>query len=137
MTDRRFTVEAANALLPELEGMLKRLRGLQREARGRYEEMRNMRQVGYTQDGNLIMRADHELSKKAFDQLVRQANDLLAAIHALGCRVTDVELGLVDFPADLDGQPVFLCWQLGGPAVAFYHGVREGYAGRRPLPPDR
>ena len=133
MSDR-FQVDEANALLPELAGMLKRLRHLQQEARAKYEEMRDIRQVGYTKDGTLIMLADHQLSKKAFDRLVTQANELLAAINALGCRVTDVELGLVDFPARVNDEPVFLCWQLGEPTVGFYHGVREGYAGRRPIP---
>jgi hypothetical protein len=131
---RRFTVEEANQLIPVLERLLKRLRALQSEARAKYEEMRNIREVGYRKDGNLIMLTDYQLAKRQFDQVVQTANELLGEIHNLGCRVTDVELGLVDFPYRLDDQDVFLCWQAGEPAVAYYHGLHEGYAGRKPLP---
>jgi hypothetical protein len=131
---RVFTVDEANALLPTLEAMLKRLRALQLEARSKYEEMRDIRAVGYQKDGNLIMRTDYQLAKREFDQVVAAANELLGQIHEMGCRVTDVELGLVDFPHRLGDHDVYLCWQLGEPAVRFYHGLNEGYAGRKPLP---
>jgi hypothetical protein len=132
---RRFTVEEANQLVPVLDSMLKRLRALQREARAKYQEMRDIREVGYRKDGNLIMLTDYQLAKREFDHMVETANALLAQIHEMGCRVTDVEMGLVDFPAEIAGQDVYLCWQVGEPGVRYYHGPNEGYAGRKPLPP--
>lgn len=135
METRTFTVEEANRLLPALGRMLHRLRAMQGEARARYEEMRDIREVGYRKDGNLIMLSDYQLTKREFDKVVQEANALLAEINELGCRVADVELGLVDFPTQLEDEAVFLCWQAGEPAVRYYHGLREGYAGRKPLPP--
>ncbi len=40
----------------------------------------------------------------------------------------------MDFPAVREGEPVYLCWQLGEAGVAHWHGLEEGFAGRRPLP---
>jgi hypothetical protein len=54
-------------------------------------------------------------------------------MNGLGCLVKDLDLGLVDFYAQLDGETVFLCWQFGEPAVTHFHGVEEGFAGRRPI----
>jgi hypothetical protein len=47
--------------------------------------------------------------------------------------VKDLEQGLVDFYAVMDGEPVFLCWQFGEPAVTHWHGIDEGFAGRQPI----
>lgn len=134
MTTRRFSVEEANQLIPTLRVMLEKLRAMQVQARQKYEEMRDIREVGYRKDGNLIMLTDYQLAKQEFDQIVGVANQLLGEIHQLGCRVTDVEMGLVDFPAMVQGQEVYLCWQVQEPRVAYFHGLSEGYAGRRQLP---
>jgi hypothetical protein len=80
------------------------------------------------------MLTDYQLAKREFDEVVNDANRLLAEINEVGCRVTDVEMGLVDFPARLDGAEVYLCWQMDEVEVAFFHGIDEGYTGRRPLP---
>ena len=135
LATRYFTVEEANRLVPSLTQTIVRLRELQNDARQKYEEMRRIRQVGYRPDGNLIMLPDYQRAKKEFDELVGEANRILGEVHEAGCRVTDVELGLVDFPSRLGSHDVYLCWQLGESAVAYYHGLREGYGGRRPLPP--
>ena len=47
-------------------------------------------------------------------------------------QLRDLEMGLVDFPAERDGQRVWLCWRLSDPRVAFWHPTDEGYATRRP-----
>ncbi|MBX5466404.1 MAG: DUF2203 domain-containing protein [Firmicutes bacterium] len=137
MAVRYFTVSEANQLIPALRTMLQRLKALQEEARRKYEEMRDIREVGYRRDGNLIMLADYQRAKQDFDRLVADANQLLGEINQMGCRVTDVEMGLVDFPAKIAGVQVYLCWQMQEPEVAYYHGLHEGFAGRRPLNPVR
>jgi hypothetical protein len=50
-----------------------------------------------------------------------------------GILLRDAETGLVDFPSEREGRPVFLCWRLGEDRVAWYHDERSGIAGRRPL----
>ena len=57
-------------------------------------------------------------------------------LEHLGVLVKDLERGLVDFPALRDGKEVLLCWEVGEDEVAFWHGLEEGFAGRKPLPFD-
>lgn len=70
--------------------------------------------------------------QKRMDQLA----ELMAELDAIGCSYCDwnFELGLVDFPAEIDGQDVLLCWRSDEPAVSYYHGLHTGYAGRQPIP---
>jgi hypothetical protein len=50
-----------------------------------------------------------------------------------GILLRDPDTGLIDFPAERDGEQVFLCWRLGEGDVEYYHGVRSGFGGRKPL----
>ncbi len=61
--------------------------------------------------------------------------DALEKIHSTGCVVKDLETGLLDFPARINGEPVYLCWRLGEDRIRFYHAQDEGFAGRKPLDP--
>ena len=134
MAVKYFSVEESNALVPRLTEQMQSLQALQGAARGKYEEMRDIREVGYRKDGNLIMMTDYQVAKRELDEVVADANKILGAISELGCRVTDVEVGLIDFPALIDGEEVYLCWRMDEPVVGYFHGLDEGYAGRRPLP---
>ena len=57
----------------------------------------------------------------------------LVRLGELGVLLKDARLGLVDFPSVRDREPVELCWKLGEEAVAHWHRVGEGFAGRQPL----
>ncbi len=59
----------------------------------------------------------------------------LDRIHASGCLVKDLDMGLLDFPSIIDNEEVYLCWKLGEDRIRFYHRQDEGYAGRKPLDP--
>lgn len=131
---RYFTVAEANALLPEIEPHLRRLQDLWQRARELAEEMERLRFVGKRPDGALIMERDYRLAEAALARLVEEAEFLVDAVHRLGAEVKDAEAGLVDFPALLGGRAVYLCWRLGEPEVAHYHGMDEGFRGRRRLP---
>lgn len=136
MARRYFTVHEANALLPQLERQLEQLQSLYRKARQKFLELQRLRAVGHRDDGTLIMQYDYRLARRDYQDLVERIHRILDDIHALGCEVKHIEEGLVDFPARIRGREVYLCWQLGEPAVSFYHGVQEGYAGRKPIPRD-
>ena len=56
-------------------------------------------------------------------------------IHSTGCIVKDIEVGLLDFPARMNGEDVYLCWRLGEDRIRFYHRQDEGFAGRKPIDP--
>ncbi len=59
----------------------------------------------------------------------------LERIHSTGCIVKDLDVGLLDFPARIEGEDVYLCWKLGEDRIRFYHRQDEGFAGRKPIDP--
>ena len=67
-----------------------------------------------------------------------ELRELLAELTGMGCYFKDwnFEIGLVDFPAVIDDEVVFLCWRSDEPELRFYHRIEAGYAGRQPLPRD-
>jgi hypothetical protein len=80
-------------------------------------------------EGVARLRSDH-------NRLVSQIKDALDRIHATGCVVKDLDAGLVDFPALLKNEEVYLCWKLGEDRIRFYHRQDEGFDARKPIDPD-
>jgi len=68
--------------------------------------------------------------------LQAQLEEHLKELEDMGCFFKDwnFSVGLVDFPAVIDGETVFLCWRSDESELAWYHPIEEGYQGRRPLP---
>lgn len=75
------------------------------------------------------LRAEHH-------QLAQSLKSALNRILETGCLIKDLEIGLLDFPAVIDNQDVYLCWKLGEDRIRFYHRQDEGFAGRKPLDPS-
>jgi hypothetical protein len=59
--------------------------------------------------------------------------DVLEKIQEFGCLVKDLDIGLIDFPTLLNGEEVYLCWKLGESGIQFWHGVQEGFRGRKAI----
>lgn len=85
--------------------------------------------------GMLVAIGDAARVRGERDHLVRVIQSALEQIQATGCVVKDLEVGLLDFPAMLNNQEVFLCWRIGEDRIRFYHKVDEGFAGRKLLDP--
>ena len=85
--------------------------------------------------GGIDPAAAAALHRRIDDQSRRVAR-CVARIHELGALVKGLDDGLVDFPARGPSGDVLLCWKVGEPEIAFWHGPEEGFAGRRPLPFD-
>jgi hypothetical protein len=62
--------------------------------------------------------------------------DAVQTIEADGAVVKDLDIGLIDFLSVYRGQEVYLCWKLGEDRIAFWHGLTEGYRGRKPIDED-
>ncbi|HEU0336711.1 MAG TPA: DUF2203 domain-containing protein [Gaiellaceae bacterium] len=132
MPPRLFTLAEATAELPRVRGLVERLveqRAEQLAIRARIGGL--AARVGGN-GGGISPGAPAELARQAAaaDEALR---DTLTAIGALGVIVKDADAGLVDFPSLRDGVPVFLCWQLGEDEIAYWHGLEEGFAGRKPV----
>ena len=82
--------------------------------------------VSYEKAGKL--RTEH-------DRMIAIVKSALERIEASGCLVKDLDVGLLDFPAIINNEEVYLCWRLGEDRIRFYHRQDEGFAGRKPLDP--
>ncbi len=65
-----------------------------------------------------------------------RTSTLIDRVRAYGVELQDPATGLIDFPTQMFGRVVFLCWQLGEPRIAWWHEVDAGFAGRQPLEPQ-
>lgn len=130
---RFFTVEEANALVSTLEIEFGRI------ARARAELGPLIEALGGAEAAVEILQdegdppAGQGREAERLRAVAAEITEAVGRLNDLGCLVKDLEMGLVDFYAMQDGEPIFLCWQFGEPVVAHWHGVDEGYAGRQPL----
>jgi hypothetical protein len=135
MTERYFTVSEANELLPEVrslaESMVEHRRGMRLAAERRARLTARIAGNGGDLDPQEPSELDEEFERES-QAVARAAADL----QRLGVQVKDLDRGLVDFPALHKGEEVLLCWQVGEDEIGHWHGVDEGFAGRKPLPLD-
>ncbi len=131
-TERFFTVEEANHLLPWLKEVLEQTAPLQRQIDSLVGEVSDLTKKTRQNGGSSTEDALKQKRREIRD-LTRQVNELLKEVADRGIVVRDPGRGLVDFPGLLEGREVCLCWLLGEPRVAFWHEVDAGFTGRQPL----
>jgi len=73
--------------------------------------------------------------EREVQSIARDIDAFQGELEALDIQLKDRRLGLVDFPTELDGRRVLLCWRLGESSVQYWHDEDAGYAGRQPLSP--
>ena len=126
---RLFTVEEANALLPTLIPVLETLRQQKREL----DEARlALTRLTPAMRGNGHGATAVELERR-FRDLANEITTQVRAILAQGVEVKDLDQGLIDFPSPRGDRVVYLCWRLGEGALAWWHELDGGFAGREPL----
>ncbi|MFQ5532410.1 MAG: DUF2203 domain-containing protein [Candidatus Methylomirabilales bacterium] len=134
MAKRYFTVEEANALVPELRVILEHFQTRRRELEERQQTLEAIRQKA---GGNGYRMASEEFLrlKREAEFFLEECNTAIKKIEALGCLLKDLHLGLIDFPSLRDGREVLLCWKSDEAEVAYWHDLTEGFAGRKPIRP--
>lgn len=125
MSIRYFTVEEANALLPQLSPLVGRLLDLRARAT---HESRAI--AGILSDLSSDV-GGPEASRLA--QEFAEIERLVAQIRDHGCVLKSLEAGLLDFLCLREGRDVFLCWRYGEPSIQYYHELHTGFQGRRPI----
>ncbi|HEX2271223.1 MAG TPA: DUF2203 domain-containing protein [Pyrinomonadaceae bacterium] len=122
-----FTIQEANALLPNVKSILAQIQRAHR-AVTRFREEAKQASVAAEQGGGGI--ADGV----AYAALLTELTSRMSELEGLGVQLKDFERGLVDFPSLRDGRVVLLCWQMGeGDELEWWHDVDAGFAGRTPL----
>ena len=133
VADRIFTPEEANALLPEVRPIVEEMVRERRELNAAQERQEELEATIRGNGGDIEPSRVGELEGEVQSHAAAIAA-CLHRIHDLGVQVKDLDTGLVDFPAEREGEIVLLCWQLGEDEIAYWHRVEDGFAGRRPLP---
>jgi len=127
-----FTVEQANRTLPLVRKIVEDVVQQHRRWRESILELdlvsSSIRAEDPTERASVLERTVQALARE-IDGYKRELEDL-------GIQLKDPRLGLVDFPSEMAGRHVLLCWRLGEPEVQFWHEVDSGYAGRQPLSPE-
>jgi hypothetical protein len=135
MPRRYFTPEEANALLAELrpaaEALVAHRRAMTVAAGRRARLVQRIAGNG----GDFDPQEPRALEEQ-FEREGQAVARCVERLERLGVLVKDLDRGLVDFPALREEEEVLLCWQVGEDEVAFWHGLEEGFAGRKPLPFD-
>jgi len=122
-----FTVQEANALLPEVSIIAGKIQRAHRKL-SRFRDDAKKAAEGAEQGGGGMANG------VAYATVLTELTTQLAELEALGVQLKDFERGLVDFPSLRDGRVVLLCWQLGeGDELEWWHDVDAGFAGRTPL----
>ena len=132
MEPRYFTTEEANEALAEVRPLTEELVGHRRALVALQERQATLTTRIAGNGGNV---EPHELEEvqEQLDEEVAGIARCVARIHEAGALVKDLDAGLVDFPALRGDDEILLCWRLGEQRIAFWHGLDEGFSGRKPL----
>ena len=130
---RTFTLDEAQDLLPVLESLLRASIDGKKLIESVDAELQATAQRVFL-NGGMSLNVVHFARRKAErEKAIQRVKDAMDEIDAMGVQVKDLDIGLLDFPCEVDGQVVLLCWKLGEKAITHWHGVSEGFAGRKPV----
>ena len=131
---QHFTVRAIEALIPRLESQMGRVMGAHTEAARLRAEL-EARQREVVLAGGMRLQPEWWRARRAgIERANRELRAGLGDILATGGVPKDLELGLVDFLGLVQGREVNLCWRYGEKQIRFWHGLDEGFGGRKPIP---
>jgi hypothetical protein len=128
---RKWTREEADRALPELREILAVLVEQKKVADLAEQALRELQRRAQGNGHGLGRELDHRQAR--LREALSRVRQGIEQIRRMGCEIKDLDTGLIDFPSELDGRPVLLCWQLGEPSVMYWHDPETGFAGRRPL----
>jgi hypothetical protein len=130
---KTFTLEEAQSLLPVLKSLLNRAihgKKVMEETAKEFEDLKHRILLS----GGLFVDIVHAARRRAeLDKAIQEAKDAMAEIDAIGVQVKDLDIGLLDFPCVVDDEIVLLCWKSGEEKIEFWHGIEEGFRGRKPI----
>src|SRR5580704_7832333 len=133
MADRTFTLDESQTLLPVLESLLRTAiaaKKLMDEVEAEHQALAHRIFLNGGMFIDVVPLARRKAERAKAEQ---RAKDALAEIDAIGVQVKDLNTGLLDFPCEVEGRIILLCWKLGEKSITHWHGTEEGFAGRKPI----
>ena len=119
-----FTPSEAQRTLPLVRKIVKDI----------LDTTREMRLIAEDVDGKIESGSTWNQVQK----MAGEVNGFIKELEEIGCIYKDwnFTIGLVDFPSVIDGREVYLCWRSDEDDIKFYHGIEEGYSGRKSIPEE-
>jgi len=133
---RRFTLREAESLLPEIEKSIRDAVSLKSQMDEVQSKLQSITQRVIMMGGILVDREAIYAQRLLHDRNAERLKTTLEGVQESGCIVKDLDIGLIDFPTLFRDREVYLCWKMGEPGIHFWHGVDEGFAGRKPIDQD-
>jgi hypothetical protein len=133
MADRSFTLDEAQSLLPVLESLLRTAIDGKKLIETVDAELQELAHRVFLSGGLLVNIVQVARRKAEREKTIQRVKDALAEIDATGVQVKDLDIGLLDFPCQVEGRTVLLCWKLGEQGITHWHDTSEGFAGRKPI----
>ena len=133
MSDRTYTLDEAQRLLPILESLLKQAIHGKKLIEEVDAELQEMAHRVFLNGGTLVNVVHLARRKAERERAIQRIKDAIAEIDATGVQVKDLDIGLLDFPCPVEGEIILLCWKLGEGKITHWHGASEGFAGRKPI----
>lgn len=127
-----YTLPEAEALLPQIREELEAMQTCKREVDAIRADLEH---AADKSSGNGHVKDESALAKKRqhAESLVEEMNRRLQRFNEWGIELKGLEEGLVDFPSERHGRPVYLCWKQGEDRIEWWHDIDAGFAGRQPL----
>jgi hypothetical protein len=133
MSDRTFTLDEAQTLLPILESLLRTAIAAKKTIDDVEGEFQAIQHRIFLNGGTRVDVVPLARRKAERGKAEQRARDAVAEIDAIGVQVKDLDIGLLDFPCEIEGQIILLCWKLGEKTITHWHGTEEGFASRKPI----
>jgi len=131
MPDRTFTLDEAQTLLPVLESLLRSAIGGKKIMEEVEAEMQALNHRIFLNGGTHVDVVAVARRKAERAKAEQRAKDALAEIDSICVQVKDLAIGLLDFPCEVEGSIVLLCWRMGERSITHWHSTEEGFAGRK------
>jgi hypothetical protein len=133
MSERSFTLDEALSLLPVLESLLRTAIASKKVMETIDIEQQELNHRIFLNGGMFLDVVPLARRKAERVKAEQRAKDAIAEIEAIGVQVKDLDIGLLDFPCQVDGRTILLCWKMGEKSITHWHGTDEGFAGRKPI----
>ena len=133
---RRFTLAEAQTLIPRVERMLRQAIEIKSSYDEAEKEIQDLQERVMLMGGITVDRASAVEARTQRDGAAAQLRSAIEQVQEVGCLIKDLDIGLIDFPTTYRGNEVYLCWKLGEGAIEYWHGVDEGFRGRKKIDRD-
>jgi hypothetical protein len=130
---RFFTLQQAEEVLPEVASAIRAAISFKTEYEWLESEWHSFSQRVAVMGGVRVDRGQMTEQKNRREDAALALKQAVEKVHEFGCVVKDLDIGLIDFPTLFGGEEVYLCWKLGEAGIQFWHGVHEGFRGRKPI----